>query len=229
MRILPACLLLLCPLLAPAVPSPKETDREKVERAFGKIEDPDGDCQFALVDGKLKLTMRGGKQYDYDDEGVKNCPRVLREVKGDFVLSVRAHAVLPKKAVAVKGRWAEAGAGIIIIGPKGKAWRTGMHDFLGKERNLMLIVPNSHGPCGFEINNPGDGIYARFTRRGDTLALAHSGDGKKWVEPVIFGKLGFKDPLRVGVYGFSNTEQDTTVYLDKFRLEPLKEKNGKDR
>jgi hypothetical protein len=179
--------LLLGSLLANGGQAPKET--AKVERVFGSIEDPDRDCKFELDGDKLKLTMKGGKQYDYGDD-VKNCPRTLREVKGDFVVTVRSFAVLPENAEPAKGKLAEAGAGLIVLGPKGVTWRSGMHDFRGAERNLMLSLPGTRGPAGLEIKAPGAGVFTRFSRKGDSLDLSVSADGKNWSSVVTLSKLG---------------------------------------
>jgi hypothetical protein len=195
--------LLLGSLLAPAAPVQKDAEkekkeREKVERVFGTIEDPDRDCQFVMDGDKLKLTMKGGKQYDYDAK-VKNCPRAVREVKGDFVATVRAYAVLPENAAPAEGNMAEAGAGLFIRGPEGETWRSGMHDFRGKQRHLMLILPGSRGPAGLEIKAPGAGVFARFSRKGDSLDLSVSEDGKKWTSVLTMSKLKLPESLRVGI------------------------------
>jgi hypothetical protein len=226
MRACSACVLLLGALVATAAPVPKEREkeqkeREKVERVFGPIEDPDRDCQFVLDGEKLKLTMKGGKQYDYDDK-LKNCPRAVREVKGDFVVTVRASAVLPENAAPAKGDMAEAGAGLFVLGPKGEAWRSGVHDFLGEQRHRALILPGTHGPAGLEMKAE-QGIFTRFSRKGDSLVQSISGDGKKWISIVTLSELKLGESLRVGIYGFANAKDDTTVYLDKFSIELPKE------
>ena len=47
---------------------------------------------------------------------------------------------------------------------------------------------------------------------------------EKWKEVLSMSRLKFGESLRVGVYGFSNSKDDTTVYFDKFSIVPLKEK-----
>ena len=142
MKSISVSVLLFASFLGIAAQAPKESDKEKMQRIFGTIEDPDKDCRFTLVKDKLELTMKGGKQYDYF-ENLKNCPRALKEVKGDFVATVRVYAALPEKAQAAKGQTAEAGAGLIVLDEKDRDYRTGMHDFRGKVRNLMLVMPRA--------------------------------------------------------------------------------------
>ena len=54
--------------------------------------------------------------------------------------------------------------------------------------------------------------------------MSVSSDGEKWKEVLSMSRLKFGESLRVGVYGFSNSKDDTTVYFDKFSIVPLNEK-----
>lgn len=217
-----AWLVLILPLVSVAAPVPKESMKEQVEKAFGKIDDPDGDCKFTLEGGKLKITMKGRKRYDYWEK-VTNCPRTTREVKGDFVVTAKVYAELSEKAVPVKGDLAEAGAGLIILGEEKQAWQTGMHDFGGTKRNWMLIAPGPHGPTGFGIKYDGDGAHVRLTRKGNKLTMSIRSDGKEWAEPISMSDTR-EESLWVGVYGFSNSKDDTTVTITEFSIEQPKEK-----
>jgi regulation of enolase protein 1 (concanavalin A-like superfamily) len=223
MRSLSVAVLLVSSFLASAAPDPPDSDKEKVQKVFGTIEDPDKDCRFAMVKDKLELTMKGGKQYDYFEK-LKNCPRALKEVKGDFVATVRAYAALPEKAQAAAGETAEVGAGLIVLDENGRDYRTGMHDFRGKDRHLMLVIPGAHGAAGLQLRPPAGRAYTRFTRKGDSLTLSISSDGEKWKEVLSMSRMKFGESLRVGVYGFSNSKDDTRVVLDKFRITPLLDK-----
>lgn len=227
-----AWVLLACPMVVTAAPVPKETDEEKIEKAFGTIEDPEKDCEFKLDDGKLKITMKGGKQYDWDDEGkVKNCPRIVREVKGDFVATVKAYAELPEKAKLadnVTSKWMEVGAGLIIARTEKLAWRAGVHDLRGDKRGPTIMTPTSFGPAGIPIDKIGDGPWVRLTRKGDQLSTAVSGDGKKWLGVLSF-KCDADDAVRVGVYGVSNISEDVTVTLSEFSVEQPKDEKKEDK
>jgi regulation of enolase protein 1 (concanavalin A-like superfamily) len=226
--------------LAVAAPVPKESETEKIKKLYGEIVDPDKDCKFKLDGEKLLITMPGGKRYEYWDldekppwnqandwKALTNCPRVLREIEGDFVVTVRAYASLPKEPKPAEGTLAEAGAGIIVVNDKGRVWRAGTHDFLsGKgQRDLMAIIPGSHGPSGFELTpgSEGVGLDMRFVRQGDRIRLEHTNDGKKW-----FGGFSTavdkEGKLKVGVYGFSNSKSDTTVTFEKFEVKPVEKK-----
>lgn len=224
-----AWVLLVCPLVAPAAPVPKVSEKEQIEKTFGTIEDPDKECTFGLDGDKLKITLKGGKRYDWDRKGkVTNCPRVVREVKGDFVTTVKAHAELPDKAEKAAGEWAEVGAGLIVMGEKDDARRTGMHDFRLDRRLLAITIPNLEGPGGLGLDTAGEGVYVRFTRKADWLATEYSLDGKKWKKTVSTGSM-MSESYRVGVYASSNSKSDVTVTLSEFSVEPLKEENKEEK
>ena len=233
--------LLVLASLAVAAPVPKESEAEKIKKAFGEIVDPDKDCKFKLDGEKLVLTMPGGKRYDYWDEKlpgkpseqekpITNCPRVLREAEGDFVITVRVTAALPKDPEAAEGKMAEAGAGLFIMNDKQRVWRSGMHDFAmpGKDRNLMAIIPGSHGPAGFQLTagKPGAGLYVRMKRQAGKLSPEFSGDGKKWQGGITM-TVDKEEKVKVGVYGFSNSKADTTVTFENFSVEAAKAEEKK--
>ncbi len=228
-------LLALAPL-AVAAPVPKESEVEKIKKLFGEIVDPDKDCKFKLDGDKLLVTMPGGKRYDYRDERlpgrqageqkpVTNCPRVLREVEGDFVVTVRASATLPDDPKAADGKMPEAGAGIFITDADKRVWRAGMHDFdlTGKGRKLMAIIPGSHGPAGFPLtaNKSGASLYTRLTLQNGKLSVEFSGDGKEWQGGISLS-MDKNEKRKVGVYGFSNSTTDTTVTFSEFEVKPIK-------
>lgn len=216
-------LFLALPFTAVAAPVPKETEAEKIERLYGKVEDPEKDCTFKLDGNALKITLKGGKRYDYDMEGkVKNCPRLTgKEVKGDFVATTLVHAELPDGAKPAEGDMAEAGVGLILLGEKERFRRVGMHDFLDAKRMSMAVLFGCHGQAGVDIKGSGAGIYVRLTRKGEDVEIHLSTDRQKWVWAMTQGKVK-EEAIRVGVYAFSNTKDDTTVTIDEFSVEQPK-------
>ena len=123
-------LLLLAPL-AVAAPVPKNTARERIEKEFGKIVDPKGDCGFDVKGDSLTITMPADEVRDIT-KGVDTAPRVEREVTGDFVLTVTISAPLTKKAEvakAMKGAkdvWPFVGGGVQFRGEKGNWFTQGL-------------------------------------------------------------------------------------------------------
>src|SRR4051812_31099083 len=71
---------------ASAAPVPGE---KPFQTSWDPPTDPDGDCTFQRVEGKLTITLPGS---DHDlgiERGRMNAPRLLRDVEGDFVVQVR--------------------------------------------------------------------------------------------------------------------------------------------
>src|SRR5258707_763187 len=58
-------------------------------KGWGDVIDPDKDCQVRLDDGKVIVKVPGSA-HDFAGELQRwNAPRVLSEVKGDFILDVQ--------------------------------------------------------------------------------------------------------------------------------------------
>lgn len=214
--------------LAVAAPVPKESESEKIKKLYGEIVDPDKDCKFRLDGEKLLITMPGGKRYDYWDnhpelkpgdkqESLKNCPRVMRPLNGDFTMTVLFAVSLPDKAEPVFGKYAEAGAGIMVLS-EGRMKRFGLHEFGGGKRFRMFTLEGSRGAAGIPADDHPGSVHIRLTRRDNLLKFAISDDGEKWSNLVSHDDVK-ESKLTVGVYGFSNSKSDTTAVVAKLYVE----------
>jgi len=63
-------------------------------KGWGTVVDPDGDCRVIEENGKLTIRVPGTYHDLTHSEGRDklNSPRILQEVKGDFVVQVKANA-----------------------------------------------------------------------------------------------------------------------------------------
>ena len=59
-------------------------------KGWGQAADPDGDCRFELMDGKLTIHVPGTLHNLVADSGEVNAPTVLSPVHGDFIAMVKA-------------------------------------------------------------------------------------------------------------------------------------------
>ena len=76
------------PIVGLAAPIPPETDAARLERIYGVWEDPEKDCRHEMIGERLRISIPASV-HDFDDlKKRQNAPRVLREVEGDFVVSV---------------------------------------------------------------------------------------------------------------------------------------------
>jgi regulation of enolase protein 1 (concanavalin A-like superfamily) len=101
--ILSAVLLATClwMLGTPALSQPAP----QVVKGWGEVTDPDSDCKVTAEAGKVTISMSGG-QHDLWPEknkmGKVNAPRILQEVEGDFVVTVKVTgSIKPQKGSMV--------------------------------------------------------------------------------------------------------------------------------
>jgi hypothetical protein len=93
------------------------TDAEKLQTipVWGEVIDPDGDCDFAFDKGTLKVSIPGKDHALAMERGQINAPRVLQEVKGDFVAQVRVSGDFASGTTSLVGeRRAFRGAGLVL-------------------------------------------------------------------------------------------------------------------
>jgi len=108
-------LLLFTPVLL-AAPVPKETEKQKIERLYGKMVDPKGDSKFTLDGDKLVVTLPANETRGHDYEGdprrgtkgltkITTAPRVGQEVDGDFTATARVTITLDSKAKHIRDEY----------------------------------------------------------------------------------------------------------------------------
>jgi regulation of enolase protein 1 (concanavalin A-like superfamily) len=205
---------------AVAAPIPKgESETERIERLFGKPVDPDKDCTFRL-DGK-SLTITVPDKPHTIHKGICNAPRLVRDVRGDFVAKVKAICRLPGGAKSYP-----CFAGMIVFQNE-----TTFATF--QVTRELQLMDGSFSACAYEDGRKIDGIavtgsrrveptmplWFRMTRQGGELTHAFSYDGVEW-EPLVRWRVHV--PLdrslsvgicagHEGISGFTATFEDLTV------------------
>lgn len=229
-----ATLLMLLPLVAVAAPVPKETDAQKLEKAFGKPVDPNKDCEFAF-DGK-KLTMKAGKGDHalHVQQGRMAAPRTLKEVAGDFVATVKAAAEPPKDAkpaLASRNFLFHSQGLLLWIDEKNYVrFEQARMDPLGGAEvkhyvNYELFKDGEWTRSGMWTDGALDATKPttfRLTRTGNAVAGSFSqDDGKTWADlPAL--DLELKDKVHVGVVTNHNTDAPFTATFENFAVTPKK-------
>ena len=118
------------PIVALAAPAPKDQLAH-----WGKPFDPAKDCKFEVKDGKLKITVPGGKEpHDLSAElnAPMEAPRVLKEIEGDFQMEVNvaAFAVPEGTAGGTERNVAFWGAGFLNCANAANAESSASSDFV---------------------------------------------------------------------------------------------------
>ncbi len=202
--------LALLPLLLEAAPVPKEKEGQQLAKQYGTPVDPLKDCKFTL-DG-TKLTVTAGKG-DHDlsvQHKVLNAPRVLKEIEGDFEMTVKASGEYPKGAKSATER-----ATIAFFGHGLLVWDD-ENNYVRLEKAFIDRLngnpPTTYGSwelfaggkwvrAGTSADftfDPTDTAHFKLARKGSTFTASISKDGKEWKElEPIEAEMGKK--LKVGV------------------------------
>ena len=222
-------LLPLFALLAVAAPVPKETDADKLYKLFGTALDPAKDCKFTLADAKLTITAGKGDHDLAVEAGEMNAPRVLKEIEGDFSVSVKVTATYPKgaKGANEKRTIVFYGAGILVWEDEKnyvrleKAYVDGLSGGPTNTYGSWELRAGgewkrrgSNADFVFDTNDP---AYLKLTRKGNTFTASISKNNKDWTDMEgIDAEMGKK--VKIGVCavhicdtGFDSTFEDYTL------------------
>lgn len=224
-------LFLALPLVTFAAPAPKDQLAN-----WGKPVDPAKDCKFEAKDGKLKITVPGGKEpHDLSAElnAPMEAPRVLKEIEGDFQMevSVAAFAVPEGTGGGTERNVAFWGAGFLV-------WQD-EKNYVRLER--AMFRRDEQAPCyiSFELRKNGEfvkygtpedgnldpkkGAVLRLKRKDNIFTAAVSEDaGKTWNElKTLEAELG--KMLRAGVVAVNTSKADFAPEFEKYTLVGAKE------
>ncbi len=213
-----------CFLALPIAAEEKGAKEGPQVKGWGQAINPDGDCEIAPTDGGVEIKMPG-TAHDFAAELKKqNAPRVLSEVKGDFIAEVKVSgAFRPGASSSIPGRRPYHGAGLLLI--KDKENYISLHrgcvyldDKLRHYANFELRKDGELTISLYEIEIPDQDTYLRLERRGDRVFNATSTDGIHWTsyEPIT---LELPEAVEFGIVGISSSEvplsvrfQDLTVF-----------------
>jgi hypothetical protein len=192
---------------------------------WDKPVDPRGDCQFDREADKLTVTVPGGWPRPPAGPGRwLNFPRLLRDVEGDFVVSVRVGG-----AFRPTGRDGCHAAGLLLTDGETAfvLGRGAAAEGFPKGGDPGAVLPR---PLGTFLLGGGDELYAsglplgqpeylRLERRGNELRAAFSADGKTWGRfrrPPPEVKLPRK--MKVGVVVEATAPGQFKPWFDRFQL-----------
>ncbi len=110
---------LACFLALPVTADEKGAKSGLHVKGWGRAVDPDGDCAITTTDGGVAIKVPG-TAHDFAAELERqNAPRVLSEVKGDFIAEVKVSgAFRPGATSSIPGRRPYHGAGLLVINGK---------------------------------------------------------------------------------------------------------------
>jgi regulation of enolase protein 1 (concanavalin A-like superfamily) len=203
---------------APERPAP--TARET--GSWGDAVDPDGDCKFELEqrENRVKIFVPGQTHILSAEIGRTNAPRMLRDIEGDFEVSVRvAGASRPggKPTTTVYAPY--HGAGLLIWQDQENYVRLEIAADLhhGKPRRYVNFEYRKHGALatssGIMITDGSN--HLRLKRGGTEIYASFGPDGARWTSfSPLTAKLN--DRLKVGISAINSSTKSLTAELEGF-------------
>ena len=203
----------------PPKPEPKVTELKD----WGEVINPDKDCKLTPADAK-KITFEvPGKLHDlYFDGGPTNAPRVMREVTGDFVVTVKVSGEFkPGPRSTSPKTLPYHGAGILLWSDSDNNIRFERIAFLRAGKMVTSIgFQERKGGHGGALNNElykaGD-CYLRMERKGSRIHGAVSSDGTTWKELKPIDSV-WPAKLKVGLTAISTSSEPFSVTFEDFDL-----------
>ena len=90
-------------------------DREPFTiQGWGSIVDPDGDCSVVIENDSIELHVPAGAHDLSAELNKMNAPRILQDVRGDFVAEIKIDGEFVTGEATISGRTAYNGAGLLL-------------------------------------------------------------------------------------------------------------------
>ena len=200
-------------------------DDKNVIRGYGKFVDPDKDCTGRLEQGKLIITVPG-KDHDLGAErNQMSAPRVVQELRGDFIVQVRVTGEFKPGDPATADRAPFNGAGILIMKDEATYIRLERATFHRGGQNFVYTsfemrhngeVERFANATDFPLDESKD-TFLRLERRGDKILAAVSQERDKW--SYLEAKM-VELPAKtlVGLAAVNTSTRQFAPHFDEFRI-----------
>jgi regulation of enolase protein 1 (concanavalin A-like superfamily) len=187
---------------------------------WGLAIDPDKDCEIKEENKNLLMTVPATLHALGD--GINNSPRVVREVEGDFVVTVKVVGEFRPGGKSTSPKSVPFnGAGIFVFSDS--------DNFIRLERaavnrggristyvNFEEFEGGTRGASHNEVMKGGD-CWVRMERKGSRLQCGISFDGKAWkdLKPI---QTVWPAKLKVGLLAVSSSGLPFSVAFEEFEL-----------
>ncbi|MDR3639538.1 MAG: DUF1349 domain-containing protein [Isosphaeraceae bacterium] len=189
---------------------------------WGLAIDPDSDCKLNDKGDVLEIEIPNTHHDLNADNNKLNSPRVMREVTGDFSITVKVGGAFKPSAKSTNPKAVSyIGGGIVV-------WQdSDNYIFLGRaaiNRNgkiseFAAFEEREWGTRG-ALNNRGidpGGISLRVERRNNRILGYTSKDGKTWsrLDPM---ETSYPATLKVGLYAINGCTDPVTIRFEDFQF-----------
>lgn len=189
---------------------------------WGKAIDPFKDCEFNADKDSLKFNLTGSKHVQPGEQQSLNYPRVMKDVEGDFVISVKVVGEFKPGGMSTTPKSIPFyGAGIII-------W-SDPDNYIRLERaavnragrvstyvNFEEFEGGTNGATHSEAMQGGD-CWVRIERTGSRIQGSISFDGTKWKElkPI---QTVWPNKLKVGLVAISSSSLAFQAAFEEYQF-----------
>jgi regulation of enolase protein 1 (concanavalin A-like superfamily) len=193
---------------------------------WGTAFDPDGDCEIK-AQGKALVMKIPATLHDLNTQiGKFNAPRVVRDVVGDFEITVKVVGDFkPGRKSNRQGGLPFNGAGIIVCHGSDKFIRLERAAISnqGGVNTFAIFEAHEGGAAAVDHNGPlsSGTAFLRLERRGKTILAFTSTDGKRWteLEPI---DTAWPAALKVGLGGINSGNAPFTVRFEELSFKANK-------
>jgi hypothetical protein len=221
--------LVLAAYTLPATPAPAP---EPFKSGWNRPVDPDRDCKFVFRGGTVTIELPGSDHDLAPKRGLFNAPRILRDVKGDFLMEVRVSGSFrPSVKSSAKGEKPSVAAGLVMINDEKECIRLEYGVYRQKEEQYKSpafrmeadrdIAFCMHWPVPWEKDVQArneEHIYLRLDRRGRFIYQALSPDGKNWTYQARIDDPKMSAKLKIGLAAYSTSAEPFKPCFDRFKL-----------
>jgi hypothetical protein len=216
-----------------AAPVPPPSERERIQKLWGKVVSPSADCEFKLSGTALTIRTAGQPARGLRTEK-EPIARVARTVAGDFELTVKViEATPPGREAKHNDSWPWSRAGLYVVGGGYSVehhlsqYYTKLNGVLNEKLTRCPWVDTWYprGGSGSQLGtvDAGKSVHLKLVRRGNAVTVSHSTDGEKWSNPFNPRQtLELPDELTVGVFVSHGTYQPVEATFADFAIKKLK-------
>ena len=191
-------------------------------RRLGLALDPQKDAEFVADKKSLRVNVTGSRHQMAVENAILNAPRVMREVEGDFVMTVKVGGDFQPGGKSTNPKSIPFnGAGIIVFSDTDNFIRVERAAFSrgGKVSPYVNFEEFEGGTRGANDSEPlkGGDCWVRMERKGSRLQCSISFDGKAWKDLTPIQTV-WPTKLKIGLIATSSSGLPFSVTFEEFEL-----------
>ncbi len=189
-----------------------------VLKGWGQAADPDGDCRFEQMDGKLIIDVPGTIHNLVADSGQVNAPTVLSPVRGEFIAMVKSTGgIHPGPKSSVPDGLPYNGTGLLLSVDRNNYIRLERAGLI-RDGAFITYVNFEHFSGGRRVFSQGGALgdfptHLRLERRGGKIYASASQDGVHWTPfPPLELRLPYE--VKLGVLAVNSSTKRFRAELE---------------